>query len=190
MTQEENRNLAMGLLRAPLDVANAVSGIEVRKPLWPAESTHHEIAALMRPVLREAFGELGTALAGLKADIQEQTSLMRHMDVPMEAIADSHERASASFETLRKDISQGGLDKLEKVLDVSGLSEQASAAEKRMEALALRIEAKVDAAFKSHAEDMVAILHLLERLQARELRETKNRIQRAASSAVRRGPKV
>jgi hypothetical protein len=161
---------------------------DIHRPMEVAN--RQEIAAVMAPMIREAFGELTSFLGDLKADIQAQTSLMQHLDAPMEAVVDSHERAAASFETLRGDIFRGGLDKLEKVLDVSGLSEQASAAEKRMEALAARIEAKVDAAFKSHAEDMVNILHLLERLQARELRETKNRIQRAASSAVRRGPKV
>lgn len=153
-------------------------------------ANRQELAAVMAPMIREAFGELATFLGDLKSDIKTQSDLMRHMDVPMEAIANSHEKAASSFETLRSDIFKGGLDKLERVLDVSGLSEQASTAERRMEALAKRIEAKVDAAFKSHAEDMVNILHLLERLQARELRETKNRMERASSRAVRRGPKV
>ena len=161
---------------------------DIHRPMEVAN--RQELAAVMAPMIREAFGELTSFLGDLKSDIQAQTSLMQHLDAPMEAVVDSHERAASSFETLRQDIFKGGLDKLEHVLDTSGLTEAASRAEQRMDALAERIEAKVDAAFKSHAEDMVAILHLLERLQARELRETKNRIQRAATSAVRRGKKV
>lgn len=161
-----------------------------RTALIRAEDNRQEVAAVMAPMIREAFGELTTFLSGLKSDIQEQSALLKHIDAPMEAVVDSHERAASSFETLRRDILDGGMSKLEKVLDTAGLSEQASKAERRLEELVQRIDAKIDAAFKSHAADMVSILHLLERLQARELRETKHRIERASRSAVRRGPKV
>lgn len=134
-----------------------------------------ELSEIVGPMIGKAFGQLGEFLGDLKHDIKAQTDLMRAMDVPMEAIADSHERASASFETLRKDIFKGGTDKLEQILDVSGLADQASKAEKRMEALIARLEAKIDTQFAAHAKDMVAILHLFERLQARELRDAKAR---------------
>jgi hypothetical protein len=134
-----------------------------------------EITESLKPLIGEAFGELSRFLGDLKHDIEAQTALMATMNVPMESIVDSHERASASFETLRADIMGGGLNKLEQVLDTSGLTEAAGKAERRIEALIVRVEAKIDGAFKAHAADMVKILHLLERLQARELREMKKR---------------
>lgn len=149
-----------------------------------------EMRELARSVVAELARDLGSAMQDLRQDVLASNELMRHMDVPMEAIADSHERASSSFETLRKDIFKGGLDKLEQVLDTSGLAEAASKSEKRIEAMVNRLEAKIDTAFKAHAEDMKAIVDLLARLQSRELRETKNRMNRAASQAVRRGKKL
>lgn len=181
-TTEEEDIDALERSRPPVPAAAPAPNMDV--------ATRQEVAGVMAPMIREAFGELATFLSGLKSDIQEQNDLLKHIDAPMEAVVDSHERAASSFETLRRDILDGGMSKLEKVLDTAGLSEQASKAERRLEELVQRIDAKIDAAFKSHAADMVSILHLLERLQARELRETKHRIERASRSAVRRGPKV
>lgn len=143
-----------------------------------------ERALVVRAVVGELSRELMHAFGDIKKDIEENTRLLGVMNVPMEAITESHERASASFETLRRDIFDGGISKLEQVLDATGLAEAASKTERRLEALIERLNAKIDAAFKAHAKDMVMILHLLERLQARELRETKTRMQKAASRAI------
>lgn len=148
-----------------------------------------ELTEALKPLIAEAFGNLVHFLGDLKADIQAQTNLMRHLDVPMEAIVDSHERASESFETLRHDLQEIGMEApaaikdLARVMDTAGLNEAQSRAEKRFEVLARMIEGKLDAflsaqaaAFKTRDEDMVKILHLLERLLARELREAKRRV--------------
>jgi hypothetical protein len=138
-------------------------------------NSEKERSLMVQAVTTEVTRSLGQLVAGLQHDIQANTELMRMMDVPIESIVNAHERATASFETLRVDVMRGGLDKLEKVLDTSGLTEQATKAEQRMEAMIARLEGKIDGAFKSHAADMVKILHLLERLQARELADAKKR---------------
>lgn len=134
-----------------------------------------EMGLMVRAVVGELSRGLRQTFGDLKSDIEENTRLLGIMNAPMEAITDSHERASASFETLRSDILGGGLDKLEKVLDTAGLSEAQSRAEARIEVLITTLAAKVDAAFTAQSLNMVQILTLLERLQARELREAKRR---------------
>lgn len=149
----------------------------------------------MTLVVTHVISELGRGLAqkfdDLKQDLEENTRLLGVMNAPMEAIADSHERASASFETLRRDIAQSrvgltsspALEQLTKVIDTAGLSEAQSRAERRFEELARAIEGALQATrieFKASIDavalSMVQVLHLLERLQARELREAKRRM--------------
>lgn len=134
-----------------------------------------EVRAVVQAVISEATQGLRKSMASLQEDVQAAASLMHMMDVPMEAIANSHERASSSFETLRRDILGGGLDKLEQVLDTSGLADASSKAEKRMEALALRIEKAIKDALSENSKAMVQVLHLLERLHSREMNKTKKR---------------
>jgi len=149
------------------------------------ENAQKERALMVQAVTTEVTRFLGELVAGLQHDIQANTELMRTMDVPIESIVNAHERATASFETLRSDVMRGGLDKLEKVLDVSGLSDAASKAEVRIFNLVALLEKKIDAAFSINSDHMVKILHLLERLQARELRDTKRRMEAGAKRAVR-----
>lgn len=139
------------------------------------ENADKERALMVQAVTTEVTRELGQLVAGLRADIVANTELMRMMDVPAESIVNAHERATASFETLRADVMRGGLDKLEQVLDVSGLSDAASKAEVRMVNLVAALEKKIDAALTANSNSMVKILHLLERLQARELADAKKR---------------
>lgn len=151
----------------------------------------------MRQEFREmavaVISELGRGLqqqfADLKEDIQANTQLLAVMNAPMEAITDSHERASESFETLRREIASIGgsgsspaIEKLTEVLDTAGLSEAQSRAERRFEDLAKAIEGALQAtriemksALQDVSKNMVSVLHLLERLQAREVREMKRR---------------
>lgn len=149
-----------------------------------------EMTEALKPLVGEAFGALTKFLGDLQLDIRAQTELMRTLDAPVEAVVASHERASESFETLRSDLAQIGLETpnaikdLARVMDTAGLNDAQSRAEKRFEVLAREIHDSmrqlVDAqatAFKGIALDMTKVLHLLERLQARELREAKRRAQ-------------
>lgn len=147
-------------------------------------NSEKERALMVQAVTTEVTRELANVVAGLRHDIQANTELMRLMDVPVESIVNAHERASESFETLRGEMARGGLDKLEKVLDVSGLADAASKAEGRIYNLIAALEKRIDAAFTANSDNMVQILHLLERLQARELRETKRRMEAGAKRAV------
>ena len=149
------------------------------------------VSAELGLMVREVIGELGRGLArkfdDLREDLEENTRLLGVMNAPMEAITDSHERAASSFETLRADISRGidtspAIAQLSKLVDNAGLSEAQSRAERRFEELAAAISAslietrkEVRDSIDSCSLNMVKVLHLLERLQSRELREAKRR---------------
>ena len=164
-----------------------------RPPARPAAAPSTEVALDRQEVqhliafeMREAFGTLQRFLGGIQHDIQAQTRLMSFMDAPMEAITGAHERAAESFETLRRDIANefgaGSLKELAKVIDTAGLADAQSRAEARFERLAEGIELRLKSiekvqaeTFKGLAADMLKVLHLLDRLQSRELREMQRR---------------
>jgi hypothetical protein len=153
-----------------------------------------EMALMVQAVVGELSRELRMTLAELKEDIDANTRLLGVMNAPMEAITNSHERAASSFETLRADIasiagsgSSPAIEALTKVVDTAGLGEATNRAEKRMEQLALNIDrrmtdllARFDTMSKGITLDMTKVLHLLDRLQARQLREAKNQMKGAA----------
>jgi hypothetical protein len=143
---------------------------------------------MIQAVVGELARELRTTFTGLKRDLEANTQLLSVINAPMEAIAESHDRATVSFETLRRDLQDIGMETpaaikdLARVMDTAGLNDAQSRAERRFEALAKTIEGKLDAflsaqtlAYKGVCGDMEKILHLLERLQARELRDAKAR---------------
>lgn len=147
-----------------------------------------ELRVMVQAVVGELSRELHGALSSLKADIGDSNRLLKHIDVPLESITKSHEKAAESFETLREDLSRIGLETpgairdLARVMDTAGLNEAQSRAERRFEELTRRIEKQMEIivdsqskAFRALAADMVKVLHLLERLQARELADAKKR---------------
>jgi hypothetical protein len=143
-----------------------------------------EVGLMVHAAVRELSRELRGTMEELIHDVNANTRLLGVMNQPMEAIAGAHERASSSFETLRRDILGGGLDKLEQVLDVSGLSEQASKTEQRLQLLVERLEAKIDKALTENAKSMVEVLGLLNRMHSRELhREKRRKLKRKKESA-------
>lgn len=155
------------------------------------ENADKERALMVQAVTAEVTREIAQLVAGLRADIVANTELMRTMDVPVEAVIDSHERASTSFETLRKDLQDIGMETpaalkdLARVMDTAGLNEAQSRAQQRFEVLTKRLEAQMEImvdgqskAFRALAADMVKVLHLLERLQARELADAKKRLKK------------
>lgn len=116
------------------------------------------------------------AVADLRASIEAQNSLLQGIDVPLEAITESHERATESFETLRTEIRDAALEspalrEIASSLEAAGLGQRVSRAEQNMDNLARRIEDML----ATVSADMVKVLHLLERMQAREIREAKER---------------
>lgn len=134
-----------------------------------------EVGLMVHAAVRELSRELRGTFEELIHDVNANTRLLGVMNAPMEAITGAHERAAASFETLRRDVLGGGLDKLEQVLDTAGLTEAASKTEKRLTELVTRLEAKIDAALKDNAKAMVEVLHLLERMHSRELHRANRR---------------
>lgn len=177
-------------------IADTTAATEVGLPAGFSE----EMTLVVRQVVADLGRGLAHQFAELRQDLEENTRLLGVMNAPMEAIADSHERASASFETLRRDIAAAGrsigaggvaspaLEELTRAIDTAGLTEAQSRAERRFEELAKAIEgalqatrAEFKASIDAVALSMVQVLHLLERLQSRELREAKRRMTEAGS---------
>jgi hypothetical protein len=136
-------------------------------------------AAAVEAVKGEMRLMIQGAVADLKASIEAQNSLLKGIDVPLEAIADSHERATESFETLRKDISEQviespALKQIAASLDAAGLADLVRGANLKHERILQTLEARL----LDVSADMVKIVHLLERMQARELREAKAKLKR------------
>lgn len=88
---ERRRIASLPVDRAPVPV----------KPLLPDARER----SVMRQELRVLVSELGRdvreELHQVGAAIREQGAAMKTLDVPLEQVADSHERATHSFETLR-----------------------------------------------------------------------------------------
>jgi hypothetical protein len=176
---------ARAQVAASAHAAAAPTPIAAPAPL-PAASSE-ENALMVRAVVSELGRELAATFANLREEIEANTRLLGVISAPMEAITDSHERAARSFETLRRDIAEGidtspALQQLTQLVDQAGLTQASSRAEARFEALGASIaralteaRAEMRASIESVAESMVQVLHLLERLQARELRDAKRR---------------
>jgi methyl-accepting chemotaxis protein len=140
------------------------------------------MAILMKPVMAEARRELTALVDELRSDIADSNRLLKHLDVPLEEVHNSHERAASSFENLRAEIRRVSdrLGEVENVIDTAGLTRAVSTAEERMRSLAEAIKVQ----FTQNSQNMVEILRLLQKLQDRDLSETRKRINRAARRAV------
>jgi hypothetical protein len=148
---------------------------EVNRPGTAVANLPAEVGLMIHAAMQEVTRGLRGTMEELIHDVNANTRLLGVMNAPMEAITGAHERAASSFETLRRDILGGGMDKLEQVLDVSGLSEQASKTEQRLAALMTRLETKIDTALTENAKTMVQVLKLLERMHSRELHKANRR---------------
>jgi hypothetical protein len=121
----------------------------------------------VREVMREVFREMAIEIQGIRHDIRANTDVLKMADVPLEAVADAHERASSSFENLRHDMLDMSqrFGEVEGVMDTAGLKEAAGRAEARFEALAQAIKQQLT----ENSQNMVRVLNLLSKLHAREL---------------------
>lgn len=145
----------------------------------PPANVPAEVGLMVHAAVQELSRELRGTMEELIHDVNANTRLLGVINAPLEAVTDSHERASKSFETLRRDILGGGMDKLEKVLDTAGLTEAASKTEQRLQALVERLEGKIDKALTENAKAMLEVLGLLNRMHSRELhRETRRKLKR------------
>ncbi len=55
----------------------------------------------IQAVVRQEFSEVRTAISALQHDVRANAEILKLADIPLEQVADSHERATHSFETLR-----------------------------------------------------------------------------------------
>lgn len=96
-------------------------------------------------VMRTELAQLREVIAGITHDIKANSDLVRTIDVPLEQVAASHERASASFENLRHDISaiSARLAGVEQVIDTAGLKKAQGGAEARFATLCDLLEKTV-----------------------------------------------
>lgn len=139
-------------------------------------------ALLIRPVMKEMTRQLQHEVDQLRQDIGDSNRLLKHLDVPLEQVADSHERAASSFESLRAEIRaiSARLHGVESVIDTAGLLEASARAEERMHGLAAAIRMQ----FTETARSMKQVLELLQALQDRDLDKTRTRMRRASRRAV------
>ena len=186
-TQEQLHTPARGGLVLTSDPP--VSPPRLSVPEVFSQNAKQEMGLMVQAVVGELSRELRATFADLKEDIEANTRLLGVMNAPMEAITDSHERASSSFETLRREIAEIGgagsspaLEKLARVVDTAGLGKAQSRAETRFEQLAEMIEERFKALEKVHVAamkgvtaEMVKVLHELERLNARALADAMRR---------------
>jgi hypothetical protein len=140
------------------------------------------MAILAKPFLDEIRRGLTTEVDTLRQDIADSNRLLKHLDVPLEQVADSHERAASSFENLRAEIRSVSdrLGAVEGVIDTAGLTAAMSAAEERMASLAAAIRIQ----FTETSKNMAEVLKLLQNLQERDIDRTRVRIKRASRRAV------
>jgi len=89
------QQIAMGLVGSPV----------LQKARLPDLPPAGEVRAL-RLIVREQLAEVHGAIAEMRADIQASNRLLKHIDAPLETVADAHERATHSFETLRGEFLQ------------------------------------------------------------------------------------
>ena len=148
------------------------------------------MAIMLKPLVAEIKRDLQATVDGLRQDIEANTDMMKGLDVPLEAITDSHERAASSFERMRAEVTaiSERLAGVEKVIDTAGLTAAVGLAERRMSALAAKIETQ----FTGVSLNMVEILKLLQRLQARELAgvsQTDARVKRVLGKVSRAAAK-
>jgi hypothetical protein len=96
-------------------------------------------------VMRTEVTGIRQAIADMVHDIKSNTELVRTLDVPLEQVAASHERAAESFETLRHEIGSISqrLSGVEKVIDVAGLRKAQDGAEARFQKLCALLEETV-----------------------------------------------
>jgi ABC-type transporter Mla subunit MlaD len=159
-------------------------------PAVPTKSGHelalkdeaNRMAILAKPFLDEIRRGLTTEVDTLRQDIADSNRLLKHLDVPLEQVADSHERAASSFERLRAEMESVSqrLAAVEGVIDTAGLTAAMSAAEERMASLAAAIRIQ----FTETSKNMAEVLKLLQRLQERDLDRTRVRVKRSSRRAV------
>lgn len=117
--------------------------IAVRETESPQDiQTRAQIQTQVGVVLRSEMGAVRAVVNELIHDIRTNTEALKLADVPLEQVANSHERAAASFETLRAEIASvaGRLAGVEKVIDTAGLRRAQDGAEARFIRLADLLE--------------------------------------------------
>lgn len=126
--------------------SQALAAYETSKVLGDA-TLAAEIAArqAVTYVMRTELGAVREAINGMVADLRSNSELVRTIDIPLEHVASAHERASASFENLRHDISDisSRLGAVEQVIDVAGLRKAQGGAEARFIKLCALLEQTV-----------------------------------------------
>lgn len=97
-------------------------------------------------VLRGEMGMVRAVLNDIAHDIRSNTEALQLADVPLEQVANSHERAAASFETLRGEIASvaGRLAGVEQVIDTAGLRNAQAGAEERFKMLVVLLERTIN----------------------------------------------
>lgn len=127
-------------------------------------------------VMRVEMSAVRQALNDLAHDVKAVGEITQLMDVPLEQVADSHERASASFETLRGEIAALAetVRRFDQVLDQAGLHKAAHDSQERF----LRLATSLENRMLEHSQTMVKVLTMIEQIQQTWAAEAASRIAR------------
>lgn len=125
--------------------------------------------AMIATVLQVEMHGIRQAIHDMTHDIQANSAIVKTMDVPLEQVHQSHERAAISFENLQKDMDKLGnrLAGVEQVIDTAGLKKAQDGAEARFTRMLAVMERLVGEIVRLHGETLERARVELERNEAR-----------------------
>lgn len=136
-TTERRRVATLGD-RGPVDTHPSRGAMEI--------AAQAEAQRAVGTVLRAEMGGVRQALADLQRDIKANSEMLHMVDIPLEQVANSHERATQSFERLRAETADvsARLAGVEQVIDTAGLRRAQDGAEARFTRLADLLEKVIE----------------------------------------------
>lgn len=150
----------------PMSLIGAASaGQQLQSPVIDEARTR----AMIATVLQVEMHGIRQAINDMTHDIQANSAIVKTMDVPLEQVHQSHERAAISFENLQKDMDKLGnrLAGVEQVIDTAGLKKAQDGAEARFTRMLAVMERLVGEIVRLHGETLERARVELERNEAR-----------------------
>jgi prefoldin subunit 5 len=140
------------------------------------------VRVVVDEALQRAVGPVREEMATLRQAIEEQNRTLKTIDAPLEAIADSHERAATSFEALRHDIDSIStrLAGVEGVIDTAGLMKAHGESARLLQDISREVREQL----KVTRDSLVEIVRVLSKINADAIEATKR-----AQDKISQGPR-
>jgi hypothetical protein len=136
------------------------------------------VKAIVDQALQRVVEPMRTEMRELRAAIEEQNRTLKTIDVPLETVANSHERAASSFETLRHDIDSIStrLAGVEGVIDTAGLMKAHGESARLLQEISREVREQL----KVTRESLGEIVRVLAKINADAIEATRRAQERAA----------